>query len=193
MNGPILRMLAFLALSGLTAIPPGGPAHTRGAPIAHFRVDGQERRRFSPRNRPAPDKISGVVLDMNDHPVRASRSALRGPRTLLRSADRRSRSYEFMAAYDASAGRHLWFVARAVWWPGDRPAREQVWSMGSSRAASAGDLTPGHQFRVYLFGPRTGTRNWPSWTACPRRPRAGGRAPLPCAPSARARSARGPA
>jgi hypothetical protein len=155
-------MLAFLALSGLTAIPAWGapPPTTGGSPesptsestarsAAEFQSLGIDRRLT---------KISGVVLDMNDHPVPSVEVKLFVDGTLLGSAATDGAgSYEFMAAYDASADvtAILWFVAAER----SLVAKEIVLRESRaclehgliSRCVPRATLTPGHQFRVYLF------------------------------------------
>ena len=162
MNGPILRMLAFFALFTLAAMPAlgapppssgstetSGTSGTIGRGAAEFQSLGIDRRLT---------KVAGTVLDMSDHPVPAVDVKLFVDGTLVGGATTDGTgSYEFMAAYDVSSDvtAILWFVAAER----SLVAKEIV--LRESRACQEGalisrcvpraTLTPGHQFRVYLF------------------------------------------
>lgn len=162
MNGPILRTLALFALSALAAAPAGGapPPSSVGSPesptsestarsAAEFQSLGIDRRLT---------KVSGIVLDMGDHPVPSVDVKLFVDGNLVGAATTDGAgSYEFMAAYDASADvtAILWFVAAER----SLVAKEIVLRESKtclehgliSRCVPRAALTPGHQFRVYLF------------------------------------------
>ena len=162
MNGPILRMLALLALSALAAVPAWGapPPTSGGSPqsptsestarsAAEFQSLGIDRRLT---------KVAGVVLDMSDHPVPAVEVKFFVDGALVGGATTDGAgSYEFMAAYDGTADvtAVLWFVAaersllaKEIVLRESRACQENALI---SRCVPRATLTPGHQFRVYLF------------------------------------------
>jgi hypothetical protein len=162
MNGPILRILAFLALatpaatSAWAAPPPtsgGSPQSPTSESTAkspsEFQSLGIDRRLT---------KVAGVVLDMSDRPVPGVDVTLFVDGGTVGSATTDpTGSYEFMAAYDASADvtAILWFVAaerslvaKEIVLQESRTSRENTLI---SRCVPRATLTPGRQFRVYLF------------------------------------------
>ena len=162
MNGPILRMLAFLTLTASTAAPAWGapPPTSGGSPQSpssestakspsEFQSLGIDRRLT---------KVAGIVLEMSDHPVPGVDVKLFVDGVALGGATTDpAGSYEFMAAYDASADvtAILWFVAperplvaKEIVLQESRASRENGLI---SRCVPRAALTPGHQFRVYLF------------------------------------------
>ena len=162
MNSPILRMLALLALFSLSAVPAGAApppssggssqspsSESTGKNPSEFQSLGIDRRL---------SKVAGVVLDMGEHPIPSVDVKLFVDGGLVGSATTDGAgSYEFMAPYDGSADvtAILWFVAA------DRSLvakeivlRESQFSKENtliSRCIPRATLTPGHQFRVYLF------------------------------------------
>ena len=162
MNGPILRKFAFLALSALAAVPAwGAPPPSSGSSetsttsessatsAAEFQSLGIDRRLT---------KVAGIVLDMSDHPVPSVDVKLFVDGALVGTATTDGAgSYEFMAAYDATTDvtAILWFVAaerslvaKEIVLRESKACRENGLI---SRCVPRATLTPGHQFRVYLF------------------------------------------
>lgn len=165
---PNLRLLGLVALFLLvpcpsSAAPPvstpgnessaGSPAVAPDPKVNEYQSLGISRRLTL---------FSGTVLDVNDHPVPGAEVKLFVDGTPVGSAvTEGSGYYDLRAPYDPTADATvlLWFVApdhtlmpKMLVLQESRACKEQ--SIISSCVPRA-TVTPGHQFRVYLFDPQT--------------------------------------
>ena len=106
--------------------------------------------------------FSGTVLDVNDHPVAGVEVKLFVDGTTVGSAVTEGTGfYDLRAPYDPTADATvlLWFVSP------DHALMPKMLVLQESRACKEQSIistcvpratvTPGHQFRVYLFDPQT--------------------------------------
>lgn len=168
MARPNLRLLALLAVLTFSprvswASPPdtapgnepeiGSPSSDPDAKIYEYQSLGTSRR-LTP--------FSGTVLDVNDHPVPGVEVKLFVDGMVVGSALTEGNGYyDIRAPYDESADVTvlLWFVAP------DHGLMPKMLVLHESRASKDQSLisacvpratvTPGHQFRVYLFDPQS--------------------------------------
>ena len=163
MMRPNLRLLAlssvFPLLSGLawaappTSPPPGSSSESPSVPtprVEEFQSLGIDRR-LTP--------FTGVVLDVNDHPINGVEVKLFIDGQLAGSTTTDPTGhYDMRVAYDATdVTVVLWFVTP------DHSLMPKMIVLQESRASIASGLisrcvpratlTPGRQFRVYLFDP----------------------------------------
>jgi len=168
MARPNLRLLGLVALfllvpCGSFAAPPnstpgnepmsGSPATTPDVRVEEYQSLGVSRRLTA---------FSGTVLDVNDHPVAGVDVKLFVDGAVVGSAlTEGSGYYDLKAPYDPTADTTvlLWFVApdhglmpKMLVLQESRACKEQ--SIISSCIPRA-TVTPGHQFRVYLFDPQS--------------------------------------
>ena len=166
MMRPNLRLLdglAFLLLAAGTAhaAPPGSPggsgtttdATQYQRPLQEYQSLGIDRRRTS---------FAGTVLDVGDRPIPGVEVKLFVDGQLTGSAVTDGNGfYDIRAAYDTSADATaiLWYVApeRSLM-PKEIVVKESRASVAAgliSRCVPRATLTPGKQFRVYLFDPES--------------------------------------
>lgn len=166
MMRPNLRLLpglAFLLLAAGTAhaappsSPPPGASNTDPTqyqqPIQEFRSLGLDRRLAS---------FAGTVLDIGDRPIPGVEVKLFVDGQLAGSAlTDGSGYYDIRSPYDPAADETvlLWYVApeRSLM-PKEIVLKESKASVAAgliSRCVPRATLTPGRQFRVYLFDPES--------------------------------------
>jgi hypothetical protein len=164
MMRPNLRLLGpipvFVLAAGLaSAAPPSSPppgssseSPSVGPPrVEEFQSLGLDRRLSA---------FSGVVLDVNDRPISGVQVKLFMDGQITGSGVTDGNGYyDLRAAYDPSADMtvFLWFVApeRSLM-PKELVLQESRASIANgliSRCVPRATLTPGRQFRVYLFDP----------------------------------------
>jgi hypothetical protein len=166
MMRPNLRLLAGLAVLLVSAgtahaLPPSSPPPGSSStdptqyqqPIEDYRTLGIDRRLTS---------FAGTVLDIGDRPISGVEVKLFVEGQLTGSAlTDGSGFYDIRAPYDPSADATvlLWYVApeRSLM-PKEIVIQESKASVAAgliSRCVPRAPLTPGRQFRVYLFDPES--------------------------------------
>ena len=165
MMRPNLRLLpglAFLLFAAGTAhaAPPGSPGSSSSTdptqyqrPLHEYQSLGIDRRLTS---------FAGTVLDVGDRPIPGVEVKLFVDGQLAGNATTDgSGFYDIRAAYDGSADATalLWYVApeRSLM-PKEIVIKESRASVAAgliSRCVPRATLTPGKQFRVYLFDPES--------------------------------------
>ena len=165
MMRPNLRLLdglAFLLLAAGTAhaAPPGGSGTGSTTdptqyqkPLQEYQSLGIDRRLTS---------FAGTVLDVGDHPIPGVEVKLFVDGQLLGNATTDGNGfYDIRAAYDSAADATavLWYVApeRSLM-PKEIVVKESRASAAAgliSRCVPRAVITPGKQFRVYLFDPES--------------------------------------
>lgn len=162
MAGSNLRLLGIIALlfvvtapSALAAPPVGGPGSDRDRDggrqpkVDELKTLGIDRQLAS---------FAGTVLDVNNRPIGGVQVTLfMGGDVVGRAVTESSGDYQLRAAYDPANDVTvlLWFVAPdRTLMPKELVIQESKTSLENgliSKCVPRAALSPGHQFRIYLF------------------------------------------
>jgi hypothetical protein len=169
MMRPFLRFLGsvplfLLATGPLQAAPPSGspPGSSNGSPIYDYRrVEEYQSLGLDRRLTP----FAGTVLDVNDHPLSGVQvKVFHNGQELVSGITDGDGVYDLRAPYDPASDATvlLWFAA-----PDHslmtkeiviHESRTSVQNGIISACVPRAPLTPGRQFRVYLFDPASRTK-----------------------------------
>ncbi|HEU4941306.1 MAG TPA: carboxypeptidase-like regulatory domain-containing protein [Candidatus Eisenbacteria bacterium] len=163
MMRPILRFLGSLSLFLLTAGPAGAAPPSSPPPGSSTESPGSTRRIEEYQSLGIDRRLTpftGTVLDVNDRPVSGVQvKVFVDGQELVSGTTDGSGVYDLRAPYDASSDATvlLWFAApEHSLMTKEIVIHESRTSVANgliSRCIPRAPLTPGRQFRVYLFDP----------------------------------------
>ena len=164
MMRPILRFLGSLSLFLLTAGPAGAAPPSTPPPGTSNESPSADTRRIEEYQGLGIDRrltpFTGTVLDVNDRPVSGVQvKVFSDGQELVSGSTDGSGVYDLRAPYDVSSDATvlLWFAApeRSLMTKEIviHESRTSVANGLISRCIPRAPLTPGRQFRVYLFDP----------------------------------------
>jgi hypothetical protein len=163
MMRPILRFLGSLSLFLLATVPAGAappsslpPGSSNESPSADRRIEEYQSLGIDRRLTP----FTGTVLDVNDRPVSGVQvKVFSDGQELVSGTTDGSGVYDLRAPYDPTSDATvlLWFAAPEHGLMTKEivihESRTSVANGLISRCIPRAPLTPGRQFRVYLFDP----------------------------------------